>query len=178
MASPTPKKVFIERVRIASQARQCVGQRGKLLYVEQNDTVYSWDELSYFTDDGTTCINTAMGNDAGRFIAIAGQYSFYGGTNSDRKLLYVISGTVAITPARSYFYRCNTLFVPAAITLNSGSAYDGMEIVFKKIGGVFPVTITPSGGATIDGQASWIMTDPFEALHLWFDYDQVIWWVM
>ena len=172
MANPTPKKFLIEKVSTAAQARQCVGQHGKLLWVSNNKTLYLWDDLSYFTDDGTTCISTAFGNDAGRFHGIAGEYNFYsGGPNSDRKIIAVLAGTVAITPSRAYLYRCNSLFAAVNVTLNPGSAYDGMEIVFKKVGGVFPVNITLSGGATIDGQSGWILADPFEALHLVFDLD-------
>jgi len=98
---------------------------------------------------------------------------------SDRPRLFLIAmATLTVTPTRKNCYLIDTNFNAVELTIDSTRAKDGLEIIIKKVGGVYPLTILFTGGGTIDGRTSEVLTGAMESIRLVYDYDLTIWWVV
>jgi hypothetical protein len=97
---------------------------------------------------------------------------------SARPRFYAISSNVTIRPNRPYLYLVDCWNNPVTITINSGVAPEGLEILFKKVRGSNPLTLVNMGGTLIDGQASLVIDPIMETVRMVYDTNLSYWWIV
>jgi hypothetical protein len=70
--------------------------------------------------------------------------------------------TVTISDINKTFI-CTATAAYAVTLLSAATAGDGFKITFKKSSDLFPVTITPAGIETIDGDSSLVLSDDYQS---------------